>query len=54
MSIPNNAGTRKPSSVEADDEIPAKCKKQDQGHGLPSVEISHRNRSSSQKYMLSL
>lgn len=53
MCISNNAGTQKTSSMELDDKIPANCKKQDQGHRLPSEEISHKNRSSSLKYMLS-
>lgn len=51
MCIPN---TPKTSSMEVDDTIPTNFNKQDQGHGLLSVEISHRSRSSSLKYMLSL
>lgn len=54
MCIPNNAGTPKTSSMEVDVKIPTKFNKQDQGHRLLSVEISHRSRSSSLKYMLSL
>lgn len=54
MCISNNAGTYQTSSMEVDDKIPTNCKKQDQGHRLLPVEISHRIRSSSLKYMLSL
>lgn len=54
MCISNNAGTCQTSSMEVDGKIPTHCKKQDQGHRLLSVEISHRIRSSSLKYMLSL
>lgn len=44
--IPNDAGTPKPSSMEGDDEIPTNFNKQDQGHRLLSVEVSHRSSSS--------
>lgn len=54
MCVPNNAGTPKTSSMEVDDKIPTNFNKQDQGHRLLSVEISHRSRSSSLKYVLSL
>lgn len=54
MCIPNNAGTPKTSSMEADVKIPTNFNEQDRGHRLLSVEISHRSRSSSLKYMLGL
>lgn len=53
MCISNNAGTHN-SSMEVDDKISTNCKKQDQGHRSLLVEILHRNRSSSLKYVLSL
>lgn len=40
--------------MEINNKIPTNFSKQDQGHRLLSVEISHRSRSSSLKYMLSL
>lgn len=54
MCILNNAGTPKTSSMEADVKILTDFNEQDRGHRLLSVEISHRSRSSSLKYMLGL
>lgn len=54
MCISNDVGAHKSSSVEVDGTIPTDCKKQDQGHRLLSVEISHRDTSSSLKYTFSL